>query len=174
MSCPDWGALLAHRRRLRGREPEGLRGALEHLAACPACRRRALRVDPTLVFRLLPPEEPADGEIEAVRRNVRALRRTLELESAPPRRRRVSGGMAAAFLLALLFLMPVPGADPGREPPPGRGAGEWQGQILRGPISLPAGSAPLVESLDRPLARVYHLGGEDLSVVMIVDETLDV
>jgi hypothetical protein len=33
---------------------------------------------------------------------------------------------------------------------------------------------PTVEGVDRPGARVYHMDGEGLSVVMIVDESLDV
>ena len=42
--------------------------------------------------------------------------------------------------------------------------------------ALPAVSRlPLVEGINgRPEARIYHLGGDDLSVVMIVDESLDV
>jgi hypothetical protein len=32
----------------------------------------------------------------------------------------------------------------------------------------------VLEDLDRPDARVYQLGGDGVSVVMIVDETLDV
>ena len=31
-----------------------------------------------------------------------------------------------------------------------------------------------IEGVDRPDARVYHMDGEGISVVMIVDESLDV
>ena len=35
-------------------------------------------------------------------------------------------------------------------------------------------ASPLIEAIDRPQARIYQLGEDDLSVVMIVDESLDV
>jgi len=43
-------------------------------------------------------------------------------------------------------------------------------QLLR--VTRPA--APAIEGVDRPDARVYEWGADDLSVVMVVDESLDV
>lgn len=45
---------------------------------------------------------------------------------------------------------------------------------MRGPAELRPAQMPMLEELDRPEARVYQLDGANLSVVMIVDEKLDV
>jgi hypothetical protein len=41
-------------------------------------------------------------------------------------------------------------------------------------MQLAPPAAPALDGLDRPRARVYEWGGDDLSVVMVVDESLDV
>lgn len=177
-TCYDWPELTAHRRRPQAEEPAVWRQALAHLDDCPACRRAALAADPTLLFQRLATPERADrnsdiderSEVEAALQAVSALRAARRVEGRRSGVRRVSGWArwAAAAGLALLAL-----------------SLETQGP---GAAFAPDGAAPsLVSRLPRPPrqpitaaaagqagARIYHLDGDDLSVVMIVDESLDV
>ncbi|MEA2694424.1 MAG: hypothetical protein QOJ16_3811 [Acidobacteriota bacterium] len=195
--CPDWRALTTHRNDGPGpgmEEPAGWPAALEHLDACPACRRTALEADPTLLFRRLPAlssEMSASAEaaeVESMRHAVAAMRTARRLE--PPRERAVwtawkRWGAAAALAAAALSL----------------GTGQvhrdvrlaLKGAIAHSGIAFPVPLAalaadasqavprfaseqvPMVEELNRPAARVYQMdGGKNLSVVMIVDERFDV
>jgi len=169
VSCPDWPALVAARERDPGADPPGWGAARIHLSACSACRRRALALDPSLVFLALPAPEPGEGEIAAMQGAVAALVRARRLESAgerarparPARLRRAA--LAAAALAAL-----VVEAGPRRPAPPPVGLLAAEG------LAPGASSAPVVEQIERPDARVYQLPAEGLSVVMIVDASLDV
>lgn len=161
--CPlpgVWEELLAHRFDPSRPRPSKLDGALEHLDGCAACRERALRLDPLLVFRgARSLTEPVDSAamVEAVRVG-RRLRRLERPSSA-----RSSAGVAAALIGALLLLTPTalqrspeaPGAAPAAP-------------------AAELSASPLIENLDRPGARVYQWGSETVSVVMVVDESLDV
>ncbi len=169
MSCPDWPALVAARERDSGAEPPGWATARAHLSACSACRRRAVDLDPTLVFLALPALEPREGEISAMQGAVAALVRTRRLESAgersrPARPARLRRAALAAAALAALVLE----AGPRRPAPPPAGLLAAEG------LAPGASSAPVVEQIERPDARVYQLPAEGLSVVMIVDASLDV
>ncbi len=85
--------------------------------------------------------------------------------------------MVAASLAFALALLPLTGERPledGAEPmvdrvseQQPRALPEWQHWIDDRTVP------PVIEELNRPGARVYQLTEEDLSVVMIVDETLD-
>jgi hypothetical protein len=191
-SCPDWNALAAHRIDASEIAPAGWPEALEHLNGCPACRRAALLADPTLLFRRLPALpapflelSPAaeSAEIETIRLAVASMRTARRL--APPTERTVSRRYrhwAAAAVLAGAAL------SLGSTHPLRPNAGDIAGiaDIATAPASrlrvappatprLVSDRVPMVEELNRPAARVYQMdGGENLSVVMIVDERLDV
>ncbi len=191
-ACPNWPELLSLRfeSSAGSAEPEGLAAALAHFDSCPACRREACRIDPTLVFRRLPAAE-LDFAVEAERMRlaVAGMRASERFETrlwrrhAPWTRLRGRGGRgvrwaaAAALVAASLFVggrgelagpsavgpdradlsrSPVGGAQPARYP------------------AAPRAAESAVEDLGRPDARIYQLDGDRLSVVMIVDESLDV
>jgi hypothetical protein len=181
-SCAEWPRLeAAIARRLAAGDdsaPTLASAVLAHLETCPGCRRRALAVDPTLALRPLAEAESAvdADEVEAMRQAVATLRRT---RASQPARR---GGaawwrVAAAVALASAALYQLPAQAPGT------GVNASVDAALADLASRPLDSGvvpaefsrqPVFEDLDRPDARVYQLGGGDVSVVMIVDETLDV
>jgi hypothetical protein len=171
--CPDWTALVAHRFERGGEEPPGWRELLEHAETCADCRRAALAADPTLVFARLAEEDSAVVDIAAMRRAVETLRRAQETSPGRARHRRAGARwrLAAAAVLPLLAVLLPAAPRPERAPVP---------VVQVSPPATPAppfaelAALPLVEDLGRPQARVYELGGPDLAVVMIVDETLDV
>lgn len=146
----------------------------DHFADCAACRRELLDTDATLLFLGASRLEVDASEIAAVRQTVDAMRRTRDLE-LPERRTpgRAQRAVAAGFLLAALLVLPA-GERPSEAPSPvdgQRAAAFFQrrGATLVSDLESPS----VLENLDRPTARVYQLTENDLSVVMIVDETLD-
>ena len=173
MSCAEWPRLRSWvELRLERRDGEGAETAApEHLAGCAECRRRAYALDPSLVFLKLRGDGPAEigetGEIEAMRERVAALR-ALRRAGHVGRVARPSGWRwAAAALLAGVAL-----AQGVRSPLPDPLANARPAEQSAGvPAELEL--QPVVEELGRPEARVYQFAGDDLSVVMIVDETLD-
>ncbi len=199
MSCPDWIALTAHRRERRlkdAAEPAGWNEALAHFdGGCKLCRRQALAADPTLVFRRLAAvpavtmtEAEERSEVESVRSAVAPMRAATRLDSleAGPRasslrKRWSTGAVAAVLALAALALpsgynpskhMQMALAGPERSAPP----------ATAGPLDEPMpaaqqvdlGDEPVVEGVNLPDARVYHMSGDGLSVVMVFDESLDI
>jgi len=185
MSCPDtarWQALLAHRFEPTASEPAGLAEAMEHLDACPTCRRVALAIDPSLAFRALRRSEAAPGEVEAMRQAVAGLRRARELGErveigapASPRRwpRWALRAAAAAGFTVLLAQAYGPRAP--IAPPIHVAATAAAPAAARAIVPVADGdAAPLLEETNRPGARVYEFGGRDLAVVMVVDKSLDV
>lgn len=175
MSCPDWKALV-RAREAGGDDPPGWRRSLEHLAGCESCRGEALEADPTLLFQHLPEVRVGAGEVAAMRDAVatlvRARRLAASVPAAPPARsssrRWRRPAAAAALLAAALSLSPA-------IPPPGN-AGQATAafpELAATPRGSTAPTHALVEELDLPDARVYQLAREDLSVVMIVDPSLD-
>ncbi|HKH47176.1 MAG TPA: hypothetical protein VKM72_21175 [Thermoanaerobaculia bacterium] len=171
---------------------------------CAHCRRAALAADPTLVFRRLvapcalrdrsavPEPTPAQeaSDIESMRRAVAAMRaasRVEEVERHGRAARAISWKRwSAAAALAVVAL-----SMPGDETRLRRDAAVSLMSVAtpavlsaEGPeaVVLPASvfpvastdELPTVEGVNRPGARVYHMDGEGMSVVMIVDETLDV
>jgi hypothetical protein len=186
--CPDWGALTGHRHTAGPDEPAGWEEAVAHLDGCPACRRTALAADPTLVFRRLPALPPPvldlapaalAAEVEAIRLAVAGMRTARRLAPPPERsllRRSRHWGAAAGLAIAALSL----GATPALRPAPHGIASLTAPRTVRllsppAAVRLVSDRVPMVEELNRPAARVYQMdGGENLSVVMIVDERLDV
>jgi hypothetical protein len=175
VTCPDWNRLLAHRLEGSAEPPADWPSAWAHLQACAACRATASRLDPTVAFRGVAPWSPLAADIEAILSGVRTLRRADRLASTAEDRRRPKRTQArhravpAALFAVLLALLPGSTARRGvdtaaplqRQAPP-----------LAALRVVPA--APALDGLDRPQARVYEWGGDDLSVVMVVDESLDV
>lgn len=193
-TCPDWRALSAHRKDPRSEEPAGWQEALAHLDGCPACRREAPAADPTLVFRRLPGLDMGTAaeaaEVESMIQAVATLRTARRLET-PERRARMSRASwkrwsaAAALVTVALSLgaghglrrAPMPPMPPiialGSLPVPSRNLAVVPAAEVSPRFA--ADEAPVVEELNRPAARVYQMdGGKNLSVVMIVDERLDV
>lgn len=193
MSCPDWISLTAHRRERDGSEPAGWSEALTHLdGGCKDCRRQALAADPTLVFRRLaavpavsmtPAQERS--EADAVRAAVAAMRAASRLDSleARPRTSSVWKGWSTAALAACLALaaLVVP-SNPVKVVASGAkdAAIFREGRVEVEPLDEPVAAMqqvdlePVVEGVNLPDARVYHMSGEGLSVVMVVDESLDI
>ena len=176
MSCPDWSGLAALRRQdpQADAEPAGWAAAVAHFDACPRCRREALLADPLLVFRRLPATELDEAaersEVESMRQAVTAMRTARRLES----RRRFTGWRrwAAAAVLALASLS---ASSVGRDRP------ALVPMEPLAPSPAPLALAPAaghgqetLEGLNRPAARVYQMSGKDISVVWIVDKSLDV
>lgn len=180
-SCPEWAALAAWRNDPQGEEPAQWREALAHFdKGCPQCRRNALAADPTLVFRRLvrvaePTPAQQASDVDAMRRAVAAMRAASRVEEAS-RRSRASWSWqrwAAAAALALAVFS-LPGMPSGRA--------RLHPEIFAVPAAGPFAGVeasfkddlPTVDGVDRPDARIYQMDGEELSVVMIVDESLDV
>lgn len=186
MSCPDWRALAAQAER---KDPGSWDEAVAHFdGGCRLCRRDALAAEPTLVFRQLrsaaapaamgPAQEAS--EVDAVRQAVAAMRTASRVSSMASDGRRARHGAgwtrwAAAAVLAIASLSIS--ADRQEHRPDGRPNGN-QAAAARGAVRPAAytGEAGRLtfEGVDRPGARVYNMDGEGLSVVMIVDESLDV
>jgi hypothetical protein len=184
MSCPDW-RLLAEQK-----DPDGWDAAVAHFdSGCRLCRRDALTAEPTLVFRPLrtmstmemsPAQEAS--EVDAVRQAVAAMRTASRVSSIGHRARHAMGWkrwVAAAALAVAALSMSADNAayrkDNRQDSPQGHSN---QRAAIRGPV-MPAAYAggadlPTSQGVDRPGARVYHMDGDGLSVVMIVDESFDV
>ncbi|HZI63778.1 MAG TPA: hypothetical protein VFE44_03305 [Thermoanaerobaculia bacterium] len=192
MSCGEWVRLRpwVAARLERGAAPAPESAAPGHLAECDECRRLAYALDPSLVFLKL--REPGTGressdaaghremaEIAAMRERVAMMRSMRSMRSMramnmkwPGAARRGARALGWRWAAAALLV----GA--------GLAQGDRPAAVAPVPLALAAGPAatmptelelqPVVEELGRPEARVYQFAGDDLSVVMIVDETLDV
>ena len=186
MSCPDWRGLARRRGPLHGADPAGWDDAVTHFEnGCPSCRRAALLAEPMLVFRRLRGSAAAGAaemsaaqeasEVDSVRQAVAALRAAGRVDASRSRRFVHWRWAAAAALAAAALSIP---ADNAWQLQQGRGALPSPAAVMRGAV-LPAAFAgdaemPAVEGVNRPGARIYHMDGEGMSVVMIVDESLDV
>ena len=188
MSCPDWRGLARLRSPLDEQDPAGWDDAVTHFEnGCPSCRRDALLAEPMLVFRRLratagagAPEMSAAqeaSEVDAVRQAVAALRAAGRVDASRSRRFVRWRWVAAAGLTAAALSIP---ADNAWQLHQDRGALPSSTAALHGAV-LPAAFAtsgdadlPTVEGVNRPGARIYHMDGEGMAVVMIVDESLDV
>lgn len=176
MSCPDWRALQAAREREPDVDPPGWAAAREHLSECRACRAAAVELDPVLLFAALPAPRVTPAEVAEMQRAVAALvraERVAPRDSGPlgtGRRRRLAAKLARGAAAAAVVLLAL-GVEAGPRRP-----GPTAGDAL---AALPEAAAdafvpPALEELDRPQARIYQIPAEGLSVVMIVDASLDV
>jgi hypothetical protein len=151
-------------------------------------RPRPAAGDPLAVFGVLAGDAPGLGgpeDVAEIRRAVAAMRRGHRLASGPPRRRLGSAAewrRAAAVAVLALGLLSLAAGGWRRA---AEGGGEPAAAVPAAAVATPAGPAsargdewsrrPVFEGLDRPRsASVYELAGEELDVVMVVDETLDV
>lgn len=179
VSCPDWSRLAAARNAqespegyFEGQQSAAWTEALEHFDSCSRCRGEALKADPLLVFRRLPAPDMSAGEerleVESMQQAVAAMRTARRLESRGEARGRFAGWRrwAAAAVLAVVSL----GVGRDREPSLDRMAAPPPAHTRAVPASSGA-AAPLLDGLDRPGARVYQWDSDDLSTVMIVDES---
>jgi hypothetical protein len=163
LSCPDWKALAAHRQERGGAEPAGWPAALAHFDGCAACRRDALKADPTLVFRRMAAGPAIAVDTDAIRHGVMALRGASRLEA--PSKKIAWRRLAAAAVLAVAALSverdraPDLTADLSNLTPP-----------TLGRESVPESEWPAFEDLSRPGARVFQAN----NIVMVYDEGLDV
>ncbi len=176
MNCSEGRLLMDSYRADCRLDDDQRRDLISHFSGCPDCRREGLAVDPTMLFLGALPLELERSEVASIRRTVHAMRRARNLEAAGSSpRSRMGRAAAAAILMGTLLLLPgsenrleAPGADSqvasGRQPQSG-----WE-ELTR--VSV-WDSPSLIESLDRPRARVYQVTEQDLALVMIVDETLD-
>lgn len=188
MSCPDWTALIAWRDDRRGVEPEGWSDALAHFdGGCPLCRKAALKADPTLVFRRLAQvpaarmtEAQERAEVDSVRQAVAAMRAASRLEKGSRRGVFARGVFAAsgwkrwsaAAALALMTVT-VPSDDARRTTDARRTAPEAEAPAAE-VLDLSGQAGPVLEGgVGLPGSRVYHLGSEELAVVMVVNESFD-
>jgi hypothetical protein len=181
VSCPDWTALTAHRLdNGGGAEPEGWSEALAHFdGGCQLCRKAALKSDPTLVFRRLAQvpavamtEAQERAEVDSVRQAVAAMRAASRLEKGSRRGVLQAGGWkrwSAAAALALVTVTVPSNEARHKQAAPSAEVLEFPMQAAR-----QTGNAPVLEGgVDLPGARVYHLGDQELSVVMVFDESFD-
>jgi hypothetical protein len=178
MSCPDWRALSdVHD------DQAGWDDAVAHFdGGCQRCRRDALASDPTLVFRRLRPVDmsPAQesSEVDAVRQAVAAMRTASRVDSIESRSRHgVSWKRWAAAACLAFAALSIPGDDVLRvttPAPPAAVPAALRAASAVLPAAFSGDDLPTVEGVNRPGARVYHMDGEGMSVVMIVDESLDV
>ena len=179
MSCPDW-------RSLAPASPSWEEAVSHFDGGCRVCRRDALKAEPTLVFRQLQGVGPAAmspsqeaSEVDAVRQAVAAMRTASRVDSIEHRSRRAGWKhwAAAAGLAAAALAIPADNAWQ-RFAAKRQEAAASQPALLRANV-LPAAYVgetgdPSLEEGGRPGARVYHMDGDGMSVVMIVDESLDV
>lgn len=177
MSCPAWSDLSV--RRDAGDAHEAWGRALVHFDECSACRREALRADPTLVFRRLPTVEVSSADIESMRRRVALLRRARELEriESPPRSPLFDRWARAARVACLLLVVGSLTAVDVRDPESGDAfAPARSTEVGAVPLELPAqlSAQPVLEEADGPFHHVVEWTHADLSFVVLVDDRLDV
>jgi len=192
-ACPNWRQLVNDRDDQPPTASSEARwqSALAHRNGCQKCAAAALEADPLLAFQglggfeLTAAEE--QREIEETRRVVAAMRTGQRLTNAKPATRLRAAaraahardwGVAAMLTLALLGVgtgrltrttPPVPSAT---HPLVTTGTPT---ALIAVPARLPfQPGMTTVEGLDHPKARVYQLRGDHMSVVMIVDEKLNV
>lgn len=83
-------------------------------------------------------------------------------------------GVSLPVAAALLPPASGPGLPAALGAPGGRGHATAAPLFAAAPEALPASSRGSIEGLSRPQARVYQIDGPHMSVVMIVDDKLDV
>jgi hypothetical protein len=171
MSCFDWPRLLEHRFDGDVDTPPEWAQARLHMESCADCRREVADLDPTLIFRHAAAWSADPAELEAVRQAVRALRRAGALSASVAAGRSVSRERRVSAMLFGLVLALIPGRMAHRDVDAG---GSALVVSAVGALRSAGPGAPAIEGVDRPHARVYEWAGDDLSVVMVVDESLDV
>ncbi|MEE8367647.1 MAG: hypothetical protein V3S30_04970 [Thermoanaerobaculia bacterium] len=176
--CDRWAATQAPLQDLDWSDHEERIEAIRHFAICSSCRSQALVVDPSLLLLATLPIETDDGDVQAVIEAVRALRRTHSLGLSG--RKVASRGKhlaAACILLVALLSTGAPrsweesksSAEAMRNLPPIRTLSAWSASFSRDDL-FTLNSPGRSESGS---AMVYQIRADDLSLMMVVDETLD-
>lgn len=168
MSCPSWPSLIAERQR-SGESPEGWDAAVAHLDGCEACFRQAVRLEPSLVFRRMPAVTVTGDEVEEMRRRVALLRRVRQVERPAVSLRRRWPAAAAAVLLTVGLLGATHGTGPLAEDVQVGGSEPWMTSLL-GELA----SQPVLEHWDQPFDQVVQWSSDELSMILLLDERLDV
>ncbi len=186
----------------RSDDPPGWRSALNHLDSCRHCRPQALAADPTLLFRRLPGAAQVAVDIEAMKRAVATLRRTGPLhnaggvEGSRSLQRRLSAVAAGLLFVALLGLAPGVGGrraavdeqraavDEQRAAQQSEVPAEEAAALSVGSLYQAAGfgeelqpfalSESAIEDVDLPNSRVYQISGKEMTIVTVVNASLDV
>ncbi len=178
MSCPNWRALAPA-------SPAWDEAVAHFDGGCRLCRREALTAEPTLVFRqlrgvgptVMSPAQEA-SEVDAVRQAVAAMRTASRVDSIEHRSRRLGWKRwaVAAALAAAALSIPADNAWRHLEAQRQELASQPESMLRGGVVPAAYGreADPALSGTSRPGARVYHMDGDGMSVVMIVDESLDV
>jgi hypothetical protein len=172
MACPDWHRLAAARDASPG-DPPGWDDAVAHLDGCAACRGAAVVADPTLVFRRLPALTVGTDEVEAMLVRVAALRGARGVGRPLTSRRlpRPYGRWQPAAAAAALAFAALAG---GHAPPGAPRVATVPGSVGSLALAAEISAQPLLEELDRPFDQVMQWNTDEMSVVLVVDERLDV
>lgn len=191
MSCsPETlAAELAHRFDPEASEPAGWADLRAHLAACEACRRQALAVDPSLLFDLPRRSKPADArpaagpqavDPQAMIAAVTAMRRADRVEhhtgrSAPVRRRRWTRWTAAAAISMAALSYGVVDRFGLPEAPGGPAGVSQQVEVTldEGRRGAP-GDVPLVERTESDVQLLYEVREADVDMAFFAVEDFDV
>ncbi len=171
-ACLDWGKVAREADRFLSEDSAERMRALRHVEECPSCRRAALRFDPTLAVTHLAPAEVESSDVEAVKRQVEAMRRVRAMEIG----RRGSGLAHAAAVILLLgvgFMFAGPVRDPNAPATLPQITANGPGSFFDAGNRRSTASLAVVESISPSSARIYHLDQQDFPVVMIVDESID-
>lgn len=173
----------------------------EHLVGCPACRELQAAVDPAVLFLELRgrplPATFWEGFQEEIRARLPERRPDWAALFRYPRLAYLTAPLAMILILgATLFVMrpgrfgldrpyspqpmPSPYGQAGRRPGAERIGQPPGGSRL--PLELPAGagiaSAPLLEEVSSPSARVYRFSvggtGTETPIYLVVDESIDI
>jgi len=175
MTCPDWENLGPRddADTATSENAAAWAAALEHFDGCEECRDRALAVEPTLLFRKLPPVEVDRSEIDAMKLAVRNLRRAEAIEK-PQRRRREVHWLRAAALATLLvgsaFMLSDRAISPTAFHEVPKVAAEATAQETSAPAAsqiLDLSHLPVLEEISRPHGGTFQLVDGDLSVVVV-------
>ena len=169
MICPSWETLIAARER-SPREPAGWDEAVAHLDDCPSCRQRAEVLDPTLMFRRLPPTPVTEDEVEQMRERVRLLVASSRVGGRRAHRWRWASLVAVAAGLLLAIGVGLQVSEPLPVP-----AVPVAATAMPEELAAALAAQPMIELLgDEPFEQVFEINDSEVAVVLLVDERFDV
>ena len=139
-----------------------------HLAACPACRQRALAKEPALMFAALPKREPDAADISACASGVRSLihRDNLVHRLHVRSRRWLAAAATAVIILGGGLLWHTT-----RGPEPNRTAA--RPAIPQVQITAPAPEVDVEMPGDHVRIYQFAVGGDDMAVTYVVNPGME-
>lgn len=192
MSCPDWSLLTL----ARDEDEAAWDEALLHFDTCELCRKQAIEAEPTLLFRgMTSPRADllGTGEIASIKSAVATMRRTQSYQEQRKSSWWSSSSLRVASLAALLLsagllegvgLTSSIGSLPTAEAPSGKVLAwvpaEGEASALAEPASQPFSSIrsleqiPLVEDVDPAYGSIIQVIDQDLSLLVVVPNSLGV